>query len=462
MAANKRINFTDGSTVELVGDPNVSVKRGGSLLGKGGQGAVYLVKDLKDGKKYALKMYLKPPTKAFIENLRSNVIKGAPNDSFLWPLRITEPMGKNKDNCGYLMNLYSSDYAEFVKVIKGKEVFPSREIQLNSLLELVKAFEDLHAKGYSYQDLNPGGIFFDCKNGKVMVCDNDNVAPYGQNLGIQGMFKYMAPEVAISMFMPDKHSDRFSLAVLLFMLLVHAHPYDGKARLQGQMTAEVQSRIYGTNAVFIFDPNDTSNRPDPAVDVNALKFWDTLPDFIQALFVKTFTAGMPRVGMTREELERTRQGRATEKEWGEAFNRWLYQMVECPSCQKGICPDIKDDFTIADMTCPYCKRKAHIVLPVLAVSRGTRLVRTMILTDGMEVVKSVVSSERTNETAFVVRRSKKVADIYGLVNNMSVPWKCFQEGAKDRVVSQNEIVPALNGVKIEFDNTYFGEIHYSK
>ena len=114
------------------------------------------------------------------------------------------------------------------------------------------------------------------------------------------------------------------------------------------------------------------------------------------------------------------------------------------------------------MTCPYCKRKAHIVLPVLAVSRGTRLVRTMILTDGMEVVKSVVSSERTNETAFVVRRSKKVADIYGLVNNMSVPWKCFQEGAKDRVVSQNEIVPALNGVKIEFDNTYFGEIHYSK
>lgn len=30
-----------------------------------------------------------------------------------------------------------------------------------------------------------------------MICDNDNVAPYGENLGIAGKCRYMAPEVVI-------------------------------------------------------------------------------------------------------------------------------------------------------------------------------------------------------------------------------------------------------------------------
>ena len=58
----------------------------------------------------------------------------------------------------------------------------------------------------------------------MLICDNDNVAPYGDNLGIAGKCRYMAPEVVLGKKRPDLHTDRFSLAVVLYLLLFLNHP----------------------------------------------------------------------------------------------------------------------------------------------------------------------------------------------------------------------------------------------
>ena len=301
-----------------------------------------------------------------------------------------------------------------------------------------------------------------------MIFEHDDSYESGVNIKvddaghcIQGKFKYMAPEVAIGMFQPDKHSDRFSLAVLMFMLLCHAHPLDGIKRFDKPSTARNQASNYGTQATFIFHPTDNSNRPDPELDKNAIATWPTLPDFIQELFIKTFTSGMPRVGQKRDELQIDRQGRASEKEWRVALHRWLDSMAECPKCGRSVCPKFENN-AIQRMNCPHCKKDILVEKPVFIVKRNGKVERTIILEDGKQVAKSSITKEKSNDAALLVKRSKKVADVYGLQNLLPYQWKCSQAGASDRLIATNETVPALNGVCIEFDYEYSGEIIYSR
>lgn len=444
----KIVRTEDGNTYEVL-----------DKLGQGGQGIIYKVRNRSDGKYYALKMYLHEMSNDFIKNLKDNIAQGSPDESFIWPLALTEPLGKNGTRRGYVMEMYGKQYSNFVQVVKGTSDFVSKEMQLTALINLVDAFEKLHARGYSYQDLNDGGVLFNTANGDVLVCDNDNVAPYGVNLGIIGKLKYMAPEVHISMFRPDKYSDRFSLALLMFYILCRAHPLDGKKRFAaGMMTTAVQNKIYGTEPVFIFDPNDASNRPAPE-DVLPTKLWPTLPPFIQELFIKTFTNGMPSIGRKREDIDIERQNRTSEREWKMALYKWLDGLVPCPRCNNAVCAEVVNDAIVTDR-CPHCGKKIKIDLPILSIQRRGKLMRSIVLSDGKVIAKNCVTKERSTDPAFKVKQSKKNKSVYGIVNLLPYKWKCTQTGAKDRTVDTNGVVAALNGVNIEFDYDFSGDITY--
>ena len=78
------MRFNKNETFELNGKQIRIV----DLLGEGGQGEVYLVNDgIKD---YAFKYYFENPSSDFKYNLRNNIKKGAPSDSFLWPKEYIE------------------------------------------------------------------------------------------------------------------------------------------------------------------------------------------------------------------------------------------------------------------------------------------------------------------------------------------------------------------------------------
>ena len=102
-----------------------------------------------------------------------------------------------------------------------------------------------------------------------------------------------------------------------------SHPLDGVRRLQSPYTPSLQRRIYGTEPVFIFDPNNDCNRPDLGRDKNALLGWSLIPDYVQDLFVRTFTSGMPAEGKTKEQLEVERQSRPSEREWLAVLHQWM-------------------------------------------------------------------------------------------------------------------------------------------
>ena len=455
--ANKTISLEDGSVCELMGDPSKSIKQGGCKLGEGGQGTVYRVKNLQTGKIMALKVYKDVMSREFVNNLRNNIVKGAPDDSFLWPRGLIKPIGKDKNKYGYVMDLYDAkSYTSFPKIVKGQVNFPTKEMQIATLIDLVDSFDTLHKNGYSYQDLNDGGVLYDVQRGKVLICDNDNVAPFDVNLGILGKYKFMAPEVAIGLFKPDKHSDRFSLAVLMFYMLLHAHPYDGVKRLDGAFTPEKQAKVYGTEAVFIFHPTDTSNRPDPEIDKNAILAWEFIPDHIKELFVKTFTSGMPAVGMKRDKIEVDRQARVSEKQWREALLQWMDSLAECPNCKNSLYVSVENR-KIKPQKCPHCKKKVQVARPILEIRKNGKPVRTILIEADKIVAKSSITKERTNDPGFIVERGKKNPNLFGIRNKLDYQWRCSRTGEKDYLVDPEKVAPALPGVSIEFDYTFSGE-----
>ncbi len=255
-----------------------------SLLGEGGQGAVYRCEV--NGKQYALKIYARRPSQAFMNNLAENIRQGAPTEHFLWPLACVN----TRDYTGYLMPLRPKDYVDFSRFLVAKARFASWSAMLNGALQITLAFRELHRRGLSYQDLNDGNFFFNPATGDVRICDNDNVCPADVNLGIKGKCRYMAPEVVVGKSQPNNLSDYFSLSVVLFMLLTNNHPLDGKRVASVPcLTDEVERHVYGEHPIFIFDPKDESNRPVSGVHTNVIIRWPLFPQFVRDAFTHAFS-----------------------------------------------------------------------------------------------------------------------------------------------------------------------------
>jgi serine/threonine protein kinase len=114
--------------------------------------------------------------------------------------------------------------------------------------------------GLCYRDISFGNVFFDPDTGEVLICDNDNVAVDGEGkIGVLGTPRFMAPEIVRGEALPSMHTDVFSLAVLLFYMLIMHHPLEGKRELAIKcLDLPAMNKLYGTDPLFIYDPDDDS------------------------------------------------------------------------------------------------------------------------------------------------------------------------------------------------------------
>ena len=279
-------DFKSGTKIKLTNGDEITVK---SKLGEGGQGAVYRV--IYNDKEYALKWYLsaylknlKPDYKKFYKNLEQNVLSGSPSSAFLWQKAIAVT-GKNSNGFGYIMDLRPANYSEFTKFIKAREHFSSTEAVIRAGINVVEAFQALHRKGLSYQDLSPGNFFIDKTNGDVLICDNDNVAPDGENLGVGGTPGYMAPEVILGQAKPSTNTDLFSLSVILFELLFLSHPLEGANCCKHPcLTPEIEKELYAINPIFVCSKTDKSNAPVRGTCSNLINLWPVHREFLHDAF----------------------------------------------------------------------------------------------------------------------------------------------------------------------------------
>jgi hypothetical protein len=196
------------------------------------------------------------------------------------------------------------------------------------------------------------------------------------------------------------------------MLLVH-HPLDGKQEAAIRcFDLPAMMRIYGTCPVFIFDPNNDCNRPDPVYHGNALAYWPIYPQFLRDLFTRAFTDG----------LHDPQHGRVKETEWRVGMIRLRDAIAYCPHCNmENFCDcEPADASKVRPGTCWSCQKD---VRPPLRLNLGPRSV--IVLNHDTRLYPHHLLSGRSYDFSRPLAEvSRHPADpgIRGLKNLMDAKW----------------------------------------
>lgn len=413
---NDIVNLTNGSTAKVIKE-----------LGRGGQGIVYLV-DL-SGQKMALKWYTEQHDQKFYKNLEDNILKGAPSDAFLWPEYLTKI---EKGSFGYIMQLRPSDYYEFKHYLMAKVRFASIEVILNAAMKICEGFMILHRFGYSYQDLNDGNFFIHPTTGDVLICDNDNVVPDGDRSGMCGKARYMAPEIMTGNSLPNKYSDRYSLSVVLFLLFYCNHPLEGSRVLACPcMTEAYEKKFFGSDAVFIYDEKNTTNRPVRGVHNNVLKRWPVFPNLLRETFKKEFG----------EECLKNPSMRLLDSGWQKIIQQLRDMLVVCPECG--------EETFVEDINAPKCMncgKRIHLSGALRIQNR-----------DIMLTPKTRVYCDMDNKSDMLVVNIPGDKFPVQIMNTTSVDWTVETPSGKLRQIPPKATMPVKAGLKLSYGNVK-GEI----
>ncbi len=413
------------------------------FLGGGGQGEVYQAE--LGGRPMAVKWYFRrsatPKQRWILEDL---VRRPAPNARFLWPIELVSDSGT--PGFGYVMGLRSTRYRGIVDLMKCR-IQPTFRALVTAGYQLADSYYQLHSAGLCYRDISFGNVFFDPNTGDVLICDNDNVAiDSGEKGGVLGTPKFMAPEIVRGEASPSRDTDLYSLAVLLFYMLMVHHPLEGSRESQVKcLDLPAMNRLYGTDPLFIFDPANDSNRPDPTFHRNAVEFWAVYPPLIQDLFTRSFTDGLRR-----------QQGRVKETEWRAALAQLRDLIAYCAGCglenfHRGTTAE-----TTSDQACWACN--ASLRWPARLQIENRYLV---MLNHDTKLFPHHLDPQCQHDFSrplAEVSRHPTDPDIWGLKNLSAAKWVVTQSNGTMLDVPPERSTRLVRGAKIQFGSVK-GEIH---
>ena len=405
--------------------------RGGSVvvgpeLGTGGQGSV-LVGTTDDGTKVAIKWFLPTfQTPEVRENISAIVAVKAPSHHFLWP----DDLVTKGNEFGYIMRLRPPEFVSVPRVLKRQVSVSFRELVV-AASHTVAAFKELQASGLFYCDISDGNLFINPATGDVLICDNDNVGTSRTRTNVLGTPRFMAPEIVRMEKRPSPLTDSFSMAILLFLMLINDHPLQGERESKIHVfDPAAMRRIYG-DPVFIFDPADASNRPVPDVHINAPIFWSLYPQAIRDIFTRVFTDGL------RDPAKRP------------SFGEWQAAIAAADDAIV-ICHCGKQNFVDAGpVTCWKCRRS--VTLPMRLVLKGSRTVMLnsdTVLFDRHITGKGGSAASPGQRRAEVSRHPTQ--NILGLRNVGRVQWFIQVPEKGSRTIEPGNTVRIAAGTQIDF------------
>ncbi|MGQ0679701.1 MAG: protein kinase domain-containing protein [Actinomycetota bacterium] len=422
----------------LVDPVNTSlVCRVQQCLGEGSQGAVFSVL-AEDGKIYALKWYHPvAATEEQWEALTQLLDRDPPHERFLWPIDLARVTGK--PGFGYLMPLRKHGFVGMADLVANRVDVSFREAATIGL-ELAESFLFLHSRGLCYRDINFGNVFLDPKRGSVLVCDVDNVGINDRSSSqVLGTPYFMAPEILRGEVDPNTRTDQFSLAVLLFFLLVGHHPLEGRKALNFEVwNAGAQLEVFGRNPLFIFDDEDNSNRPVPGYQDTPLALWPVYPQFLRDLFQKSFTVG----------LWDPANGRVVDSVWRSAMVRLRDSIVYCQACGK---QNFYDAYS-PGLNCWSCRTEIKLpfrirIAPIGGGGQGAREV--MLNKDTSLYAHHLrLDYDFTTEVARVVRHPRN-PKILGLHNLMDRLWIARQPDGSEHKGFPGGALKLIEGIKVQ-------------
>ncbi len=230
----------------------------GRELGRGGEGAVYLVNGLPD---MVAKVYFKPPSLAKNDKLKSMARNAEPAllRVAAWPVDLlTDHSALVR---GFLMPKAGAreDLHELYNPKSRRRAFPKADFRFVARVatNLARAFAQVHARGNVIGDVNHGNALVGADGTVLLIdCDSFQVRDSGRVFTCDvGVPLFTAPELVGQGFRGLKRTanhDAFGLAVAIFHLLyLGRHPFAGRYT-EGEMPIEraiAECRFaYGVNA----------------------------------------------------------------------------------------------------------------------------------------------------------------------------------------------------------------------
>jgi len=402
--------------------------RVGALLGEGGQGAVYQLDAVDRDASLALKWYR--PEAAHPDQLKALsqlAALPAPSKNFLWPMEVVDDA---EGGFGYVMPLRPPAYLPIADLLTGR-ADASFSTVAKLCMRLADSFLKLHAQGLCYRDISLGNVFFDPSTGTPLVCDNDNVGIDGREPArVLGTSRFMAPEIVRGEAQPSTATDLYSLSVLMFYLLMFHHPLQGRRELAFPcFDREAERQMFGTDPLFVFDPHDDSNAPDPAIHASVLEYWSFYPRYIREDFVRAFTVGLVNPP------QRVREG-----VWRSHLSRLLDSVVVCKCGRENLTDD-------GQPMRPCWSCRSEIPTPV-RISFGQRV---LVLNAGTRVTRHhLLRNYAYEDVVAEVVPHPSVPNLWGLRNETRIPWQVRTLEGVDQEVAPGRSVGLVLGTRIDF------------
>lgn len=430
----------------------------GKKLGAGGVAKVYRARRLNDKKECVFKEYIHSPEtrkihNAIKRNIQNLIRNPLTEDDGITPLKsFVGPMDKDSlielpesNGFGYIMELVDTKKFLPVPRLWHRDAYPDAEILCKVCINISYFFRRVHFKGWCYKDINEGNIYINNKNGEVRIIDCDNISVQSTKT-IRGTDGFMAPEVYVTST-PDIYTDYFSMAVLFYRLFIGGFPMDGKKTRQYLLSnnlsvSEAASTIYGSMAVFAFDPQDHSNEIrqlkdplNPAIYEIQTKRWDRLPLEIQDCFIQTFSTGL---------ANENRNKRATDRDWMKMFKELeKNRLVKC-RCGKVGFGDKQEE-----KECFFCKAKLDLIKPtvkgnelttaVLKVRRDISPTRLEIIVKRKQQLQGKAVYPALNEGWMRIEYSKS-RNMLSAVNLSTFVWTVSDQGIKKECVPGGRVI----------------------
>lgn len=234
------------------------------------------------------------------------------------------------------------------RFMREKELGDFRSM-LQIAITLARSIRRMHQAGLAHSDLSCNNVLVDPQTGGCVVIDIDSLVVPGlyppEVIGTNG---YIAPEVLETLELahgdpakksPCVYTDLHALAVLIYEYLLLRHPLAGP-KIHSQDPNEDDYLSMGPKALFIENPHDTSNRPNP-LDMTIKDMGPMLED----LFLRAFVDGL-----------HSPDDRPTAMEWEKALVKSWDMLHPCEN------PDCAAKWFILHNprrpVCPFCGRRA--------------------------------------------------------------------------------------------------------
>lgn len=410
------------------------------MLGEGAQAEVYRARI--GNQDYALKWYRREYLSAdprLWDRLKRAINSGSPTDQFLWPFDLVS-LPHSKDIGGYIMPIKPPEYISLVELMRGK-ADPSFRSLTNVGFQLAHSFLKLHAIGLCYRDINFGNVFFNPETGDIRVADTDNVDVNLTPGAIAGTPGFMAPEVGRREIEPNATTDRFSLAVLLYLIFFIGHPLKGKRELElpyDVADPDGSRRLCADRPLFVYDPSDESNRPMEGVHDAMLRFWPIYTESLRALFCRSFTHGL-----------HDPEARVMENEWRKEMCSLRDCIFLCPHCQAENFFDIDRAKRKQSLNaCWQCK--GELKYPARMRISGSSGAHIIALSGGTQLFPHHLEADTYN---FSRPLAQMMATPTSLKNLSSQSWQFRSVSGDSKEIRPGETLLLTDGCRIRFGRT---------